>query len=808
MNAARFQRVKEVYLRVAGLDAGPREQALATECRGDDALAAEVRSLLAADTDQGFLAEPALGGAFSVAEAIARADGLAVGPYRTLAVLGAGTFGIVYRASQADGPDVALKVLRPGRATPDLTARFLREGATLGQLAHPGIARVLATGVTAMFGDEVPWLAMELVAGQPLDRHVQIVGADARRRVALVADLAAAVAHAHALGVVHNDLKPENVLVTDAGEVKVIDFGLAAFVGEGEAGGGTLAYASPERWGQRAGGGVAADVWALGAIAYELLTDRLPLDWRRGSAEAPEPWPLGALRPELRGDLATIVHHALATDPRRRCPSASFFADELRRYLAGKPIRSPRPGPIARLAVLARQHRTAAIGVSTTFVALVLGIVGTATAWADVRSAWAAEQVQRAKAESSLAEVTAARERAVRANSMLTGLLRAPLQESDQGRSDLQAVYVAATRNLTVEAAFAAGLQPTIFVALADSLRHLGHYAIASRQMEKAVVAAERAGAGNLDLFELRLELGGLLLSADELVAAENAVQQARAHLDAMPEATNTQRIRCIHVEAQVAAELGNLQAMRRLIAEASEILSDRPESDADRLRVTRLIADAHRLAGEVDASFRVMEQGLAVAQRALGPDHALTLRMTNELATQLARAEQHERADSCYQTVLQASLRTLAADHPSVLQLQHNIGSLRVRQHRYDEAIAILEPTLAARARRLGKAHVNTILSCNSLAMAYALRGDLFAAEVLLRQALRDVRQSLPREGFLERTEILADRLADVLHMQGRDEEARSYASVLPVFEASRNGVEHASFRRASQKLERLRPL
>lgn len=95
MNAARFQRVKEVYLRVAGLDAGPREQALATECRGDDALAAEVRSLLAADTDQGFLAEPALGGAFSVAEAIARADGLAVGPYRTLAVLGAGTFGIV-----------------------------------------------------------------------------------------------------------------------------------------------------------------------------------------------------------------------------------------------------------------------------------------------------------------------------------------------------------------------------------------------------------------------------------------------------------------------------------------------------------------------------------------------------------------------------------------------------------------------------------------------------------------------------------------------------------------------------------------
>jgi len=260
-------------------------------------------------------------------------------------VLGAGTFGIVYRASQADGPDVALKVLRPGRATPDLTARFLREGATLRQLAHPGIARVLATGVTAMFGDEVPWFAMELVAGQPLDRHVQIVGADARRRVALVADLAAAVAHAHALGVVHNDLKPENVLVTDAGEVKVIDFGLAAFVGEAEAGGGTLAYASPERWTQRAGGGVAADVGALGAIAYELLTYRLPLDWRRSHAEAPEPWPLGALRPELPGDLAAVVHHALATDPRRRCPRAACAGQRTDRRPAGRPRRGACAGP-------------------------------------------------------------------------------------------------------------------------------------------------------------------------------------------------------------------------------------------------------------------------------------------------------------------------------------------------------------------------------------------------------------------------------------------------------------------------------
>lgn len=812
MNAARFQRVKEAYLRVAGVDAAQREHAIASECRGDDALASEVRSLLAADGEPGFLAAPALGDEFSVAEAIARADGLAVGPYRTRAVLGAGTFGIVYRASQGDGPDVALKVLRPGRTTPELVERFLREAATLRQLSHPGIARVLATGTTTMFGEEVPWLAMDLIPGQPLDRHVRQIGADVPRRLELVAALADAIQHAHDLGVVHNDLKPENVLVTDAGEVKVIDFGLAAFVGDGESIGGTLGYSSPERWGRRAGGGVKADVWALGAIAYELLTDRLPLDWRRprasASDEVVEAWPLGALRPELRGDLATVVHHALATDPRRRCPSAAFFAAELRRFLAGQPIRSPKPGPLQRLAALARQHRTAAIGLSTTFVTLALGIVGTATGWANARNAWESEQAQRAKTEASLAEVTAARERAVKANAMLTTMLEAPLDERRRGRSDTEAVFVAAAKKLTVEAACAAGLQPAIFSVLAESLRRIGHYSLACRQMEKAIAAAELAGAAKLEIAELRLELGGMQLATDEFLAAERNLRQVRAELDALPDVPKPLLFRCIHVQAHAAGELDNVQAMRRLIAEASAMVADRPETDVDRLRVVRLTAEAHSIAGDTPAAIRVLEDGVALARQSLGLRHNLTLGMTNELASRLARSSQFERAEGLYQQVLAVSLRDLAADHPDVLMLQYNIGTLRVRQQRYDEAIAVLESTEAALTRRLGATHSQTILSRNSLAWAHGLRGDFFTAEVMLRQCLRDIQLSPEQEDFFGKSWLIHDSLAELLHQHGLDAQARPHAELRCLFAASRHGTDHALYRRATTQVRQLRPM
>ena len=813
MNAARFQRVKEVFLNLMALEADQRDRALVSECRGDDELAVEVRSLMHAAGESGFLAEPALGAEFSVAEAMVRvdgADGLAVGPYRTRAMLGAGTFGIVYRASRDDGPDVALKVLRPGRATPTLIGRFLREGSALRQLDHPCIARVLATGTTTMFGEEVPWLAMELIAGQPLDRYVRQAGVDVRGRLELVAALAEAVQHAHGLGVVHNDLKPENVLITDAGEVKVIDFGLAAFVGEEEPAGGTLGYASPERFGHNVGGGTAADVWALGAIAYELLTDRLPLAWLRGRPTAPgervEAWPLGSLRPELRGDLTTVVHHALATDPRRRCPSAAFFAADLRRFLAGQPVRSPRPRVWQRLAGWARQNRGAAIGLGTTFAALFLGIVGTAAALAEARFAQTAEQAQRRQAEASLVEVTAAREKAVRANATLTNLLRAPFESQDARTPHLEAVYLAAARDLTVEAAVAAGLEPAIFSALGQTLRRLGQFALAARQYEKALQAHAVAGTAPSALVELRLELGLVLTEAGELIEAERVLMRLRDDVAELSAPPLRLRFRCIVAAARVAHDLRNETTLRRLLDEGRALVADQPASDMDRLMLSRLVADEHFMRGDAAAAVAVLEETRALGIAAHGQAHPALGFLTSELALACARANQLDRADELYSQVLAARQRAFGPDHHETIQVMHNLGSLRVRQKRFDDAVELLEPVVAIRTQRLGPAHALTVTSRNSLAWAQFYRGDEFVAECILRQALQDVKADPSDMRNMEDASMLSEQLGLMLQMTGRDAEARPFLAYRLAAVATLGGSACDDARMAKSLLGRLR--
>src|SRR5436309_4897972 len=192
--------------------------------------------------------------------------------------------GAVYEAEQ-DNPrrPVALKMIRPGLASPDLVKRFAREAHVLGRLHHPGIAHVHAAGLT---DDGQPYFAMELVHGLPLLAHADRQRLDTAARLALAARICDAVQHAHDHGVIHRDLKPANVLVDETGQPKVLDFGVARAtdadlhttagteVGQVV---GTLAYMSPE---QAAGDPAAldrrSDVYALGVVLFQLLADRPP----------------------------------------------------------------------------------------------------------------------------------------------------------------------------------------------------------------------------------------------------------------------------------------------------------------------------------------------------------------------------------------------------------------------------------------------------------------------------------------------------------------------------------------------------
>ncbi len=316
-----------------------------------------------------------------------------IGAYSLERPLGYGAMGVVYLAHQAaPARPVALKLLRTDQSSAAAMERFRREAEVLARLAHSGIARVYEVGTSDLGAGPQPWIAMEYIAGRNLLAHVAEAQLDRRARVALVIELARALAHAHAAGVVHRDLKPDNILVRPSGAAVILDFGVARIsddasdltrlTGTGQVI-GTLSYMAPEQ-ARGMTAGAAADQYALGAILYELLSGHLPLDVRgRMLHQALQVIAEGYVTriskydPSLAGDLEAIVTTALADEPNRRYPDVSAFADDLQRWLDGEPVRARRVNVLEAVARSIRRRPLITLGVAAGLV--VLSVAATLT---------------------------------------------------------------------------------------------------------------------------------------------------------------------------------------------------------------------------------------------------------------------------------------------------------------------------------------------------------------------------------------------------------------------------------------------
>jgi WD40 repeat protein len=400
MDDRRYSRLHELFERAR--EAPPEERAaVLAEASPEDA--AEVEALLAAERAAptgDALSEAAIDAQRArLAEVVDAAEvGAAlpdrVGPYRIVGRLGVGGMGVVYAAEQSSPRrTVALKVVHPGFASRSREARFRREAELLGRLQHPGIARIYEAGDFDLGHGAQPYFAMELVEGHTLVAHAVLRKLTVPQRLELMAKVADAIEHAHQQGVLHRDLKPDNVLVDRDGQPKVLDFGVArpmdaldslamTVTGDGELV-GTLAYMAPEQCtGSADSVGPHSDVYALGVMLYELLTGRTPLRTAGLSltqamtmlAREDPPRP-SALDPQLAGDVETIVLAALEKEPRRRYPSAAALADDLRRHLQDRPIQARAPSATYRALKFVKRHRS----LVATLVVLVLGLAGTLT---------------------------------------------------------------------------------------------------------------------------------------------------------------------------------------------------------------------------------------------------------------------------------------------------------------------------------------------------------------------------------------------------------------------------------------------
>jgi serine/threonine protein kinase len=308
-----------------------------------------------------------------------------IGPYELIEKLGEGGFGIVWLAEQSEPVrrEVAIKLIKPGIDSEEVLARFQREQQVLARLDHPGVARVFDVGLTP---EDRPYIVMELVRGLPITGYCQQHGLTLEARIALFRQVCAALQHAHEKGVIHRDLKPTNILITEINghpQPKIIDFGIAkALSHEGQPGMtwmtrqsrliGTPSYMSPEQTTPGLSTDARTDVYALGVLLYELIADRppfasdLPLSEMLRQIREDEPQrPIGD-----RSDLDWITFRCLEKNRERRYASAEALEEDLRCWQEGRPVSAHPPTRAYLLSRWLRRNRS--LAASATLVALAL----------------------------------------------------------------------------------------------------------------------------------------------------------------------------------------------------------------------------------------------------------------------------------------------------------------------------------------------------------------------------------------------------------------------------------------------------
>jgi serine/threonine-protein kinase len=611
----------------------------------EPALADELAALLAdhqrAQTS-GFLAQVLAPPAPSPASTLA---GQRLGAYVLEAPLGQGGGGVVWRARREDGRfegAVAIKLLHLSLMGQAGAERFRREGHILARLKHPHIASLLDAGVSP--GGQ-PYLVIELVEGERIDRHCDAHRLGVPARLALFDDVLAAVAHAHTHGVIHRDLKPGNILVTADGTVKLLDFGIAKLLDD-EAGAAptteltregaralTPEYAAPE---QLRGEGVttATDVYALGVLLYQLLSGQHPTANARGHAAEQmratletEPMRLsrcitvsGAdqaalrdsstvqLRRSLAGDLDNIVGRALRKLPTERYPTVAALADDLTRYQLHQPVQA-RPDSLRyRARKFIRRNRVAVAAGIVTSAAIAAGLVGTGWMATQARSA-----AQRAAEQRDLALDKVAQAQDV---GQLVNLITTAMPASGQFTRD--ALLARSVQAIAQRSDLSDARRATMLLALSQAANLGGDLGLAVRLAGQAH-ALTRNAADVAARAQAACQLASLLSQQEDAAQAQALITTSLRELGPAPRHVPA-RIHCLLYAADGDLEQGQHPTA---LAHAEAALALLPQLELADLAMERAtwsrVAQARRATGQL-ASALAAYAHLANLDTRLGP--------------------------------------------------------------------------------------------------------------------------------------------------------------------------------------------
>lgn len=679
----RFAIIEDAFRRALAADDSERGRVIADACAGDPGLIAEVGAMLSADAAAASTtAGITLGGIAPPPPATGAAPPVRIGGYTIGEVLGRGGMGVVYRAERTSPRrTVALKVIRRAVQGENAMRRFRLEAEALARLQHPGIAALFEIGLDQSDeqGEDQPFFAMELVEGTTITAYADEHRLSVRDRLGLIARVCDAIDHAHTRGVVHRDLKPENIFVTREGDPKVLDLGIAKMIHAEDTGVtaatqqgqviGTIHYMSPE---QVAGDPTLidprCDVFALGVLAYELLTGELPIETTGVSMfEAMErirsdaPVPIRRVRPELDPDIGTILEKAMAKDAGGRYNSAALLASDIRRFLADEPILARPPSTWYHINKFAKRNRVVVVSVAAVFVVLVGSLVAVGLA---LRTA----ERQRAAAE---------REREIlgSVNAFLVEDLIAQADPRQGGAGDV-----------------------TLIGALNTAADSIG-------ERFADVPGAEAA---------IRVSLGEIYSTLNDF---PRATENTRRALDLTPGGEPAARVDRLNNLALLALDMGDFDAAQAALDEARATLGDRLPNDT--MRRLDVLSMTGRLAYKRDdreGALGYYEQVARIGRRAF-PDDPVTITAIGAVALIYQQLGRPEEALPLHLETIRMDTERNGAEHPDTLTSKTNYALLLNSLDRNDEAEALVQEILEIRLRTLGDENVDT----NVTRMVYA---------------------------------------------------------------------------------------
>jgi serine/threonine protein kinase/TolA-binding protein len=733
----RWEQLNELFFYAVHLQGAEREAFIEQKTGNDPELRRELLALL----NQSYRRTGPLTRTIGSVLPIERSDdivGSVIANYRLVSVLGRGGAGTVYFAERADrqfSAAAAVKVM-DRTAVADLGVRFRAERQILANLNHPNIARLIDAGEDAAGR---PYLIMEYVQGQPLDRYCDEHRLDLRARLKLFMEICAAVQYAHQNLVVHRDLKPANILVTAEGTPKLLDFGIAKLLNRDEAGAPseltrmnerllTPEYASPE---QIRGGPVttASDVYSLGVVLYRLMTglrpyelgDTMsPLELERSICIADPPRPSAAvsaamqapakegepdiqaiaacrglspetLRRRLMGDIDAIVMRALRKEPEHRYSSVERLVADIRHYLSDEPVQARQGNWLYYSQRFVRRH-TAAVVASAGFLIFVIAV-------AIVMS------IQRQNIAAALERATQDRERAETVSQFMLDVFSAADPFTNFGREPTARILLdQAARHIQSDLSQQPEVRARLLEAIGRSYRRIGQPDRAVAYLQESLRLHRQSPSAE----EEEAAIGSVVTEIALALRHAGRIEESDGYFGEALQINNRVAAQRSESHAQLLVDLGRLEKLRSNTKQALDYLTE----------------------------------ALQLMRELKGPEHPEVAAILAEMSNLLVWSDDLNEAERAARQAV-AIYKKLPKFHPDRVMADYYLGDILFYRGRIDEAAALFEGVLDAQRRLYGPNNNTVADTLGSLAQVRLAQNKPAEAEQLIREALAAHRES-----------------------------------------------------------------